>query len=360
MATAIFDVLAANKIARGVPLGPTRATTTTLELNAAFLELISEEPVVEAKVLLEEWAIYCIGSRWGGSTLNPEDHLVVLSTLVFFFSSGLREIIIIQENLMKDSVDDKGCNMTVDQVMRVVPQMRDKMRKTLAEAALGRRLTDEEELVLLMDNTFPYALKDFSPWSYLHCVKLSTPSRILPQPLDLPHARVLALRAHFMANETCAGRIAADGVPLVHFVGGSWVATGAAFHHGAAHCIKVFDVRLAYKMMSALDCHFHLNPITEEHLNIAPDRDYVNDYGRRYDYLVLREAKNTKYGFNVEAFMELHRRATAYCLKHDGKRRETWDTIFPSPAHERENMRLLEGYDAKWKIGKVDWYTTRL
>lgn len=175
MATAILDVLAANKVAKGVPLGPTSLAwkigslikstkagpdqagyhPTTIELNAAFLELVSEEPVGEAKVLLEEWAICCIGSHWGGSDLNAQDHLSILSVLVLFVSSGVQEIICILDQSTHSSEHYDGGLANCEPVLRIVQRMRDKVRKTLAEAEIGRSLTDEEELVLLIGNVMP-------------------------------------------------------------------------------------------------------------------------------------------------------------------------------------------------------------
>lgn len=178
MATAILDVLEANKTIRGVSRGPSSLAwkigslikstrlhprpenhktyhPTTIELNAAFLEMISEEPPNEAKALLEEWAIYCIGSYWGGSTLDPQGHLAVLTALFFFVSSGVQEIIQIQEDSIKDQGNGSGGLPNGEQVLRAVQKMRDNTRQALAEATLGRRLTDEGEIVFLMDNTLP-------------------------------------------------------------------------------------------------------------------------------------------------------------------------------------------------------------
>lgn len=38
-----------------------------------------------------------------------------------------------------------------------------------------------------------------------------------------------------------------------------------------------------YKMMSPFNYHGYLNPITEEHLHMEPDRDLVKAYGRMFN-----------------------------------------------------------------------------
>lgn len=128
---------------------------TTLGSNAAFLELISEVAPAEAKVLLEEWAIYCIGSHWGGSALNPLNYHAVLTALVFFISSKFQVIMKMQEESIRGFGDATSHLMNSEQVLRKVHQIRNKIHQTLVKAVLGRKLTDEEGLILLMDNTLP-------------------------------------------------------------------------------------------------------------------------------------------------------------------------------------------------------------
>lgn len=112
---------------------------------------------------------------------------------------------------------------------------------------------------------------------------------------------------------------------------------------------------------TTLNYHGHLNPITKSHVDsgIAPNPHLVEEYGRMYDYALLREAKDQKKAFQIERFMELHRRATEYWLKQGGRKRERWDTVFISPRDEMENLMLLVEWERKWGIMKVNGCTVR-
>lgn len=106
------------------------------------------------------------------------------------------------------------------------------------------------------------------------------------------------------------------------------------------------------KTLTTLDWYRHLNPITEAILEIAPNPNKVEHFSRMLTYALLREAKDSKKEFEIERFMELHRRATEYWVKEGGKKRENWDAVFISPEAERTNARLVRLYDRKWGIGK--------
>lgn len=113
MANAIFDLLAANQITRGIPIGPSSLAwkieslikntdslsdnesyhSTTTELNAAFLEFISQQTALEVASLLREWATFFNRSSWGASGLDPEDLLAVLDTLVNYIKMGLENLL---------------------------------------------------------------------------------------------------------------------------------------------------------------------------------------------------------------------------------------------------------------------------
>ena len=104
------------------------------------------------------------------------------------------------------------------------------------------------------------------------------------------------------------------------------------------------------KIFTTLDWHGHLNLIAEAILEIAPNPSKLARYSRMYTYALLREAKDPKKEFEVERFLELHRRATEYWVKEDGKKRENWDAVFISPEAEKKNLKLLRLYERVWGI----------
>lgn len=169
MASAIFDVIAETQIARGVPLGPSslgwkidlliKKTTlfsshdgyysSTIILNAAFLELVSQQMSTEEIALLETWASHFITTRYGACDLNPGDHLAVLNALVDFIELGLKDLQRLgEENERFEQVE--AFSRDRHGILLLVHEMRITTWRTLTVAALGRPLTDEEELVLLM------------------------------------------------------------------------------------------------------------------------------------------------------------------------------------------------------------------
>jgi hypothetical protein len=115
---------------------------------------------------------------------------------------------------------------------------------------------------------------------------------------------------------------------------------------------KVAPTKTLRKTPTTLDWHGHLNPITEAILEIPPNPTKVKHFNRMLTYALLREAKDPKKEFEVERFVELHRRATEYWVREGGKKRENWDAVFISPEAERSNARLVRLYDRRWGIGK--------
>lgn len=118
--------------------------------------------------------------------------------------------------------------------------------------------------------------------------------------------------------------------------------------------VLVVTPTISCKKFTTLDWYGHLNPITETILEMEPDAHNVELFSRMHTYALLREAKDPKKEFEVERFMELHRRATEYWVSESGKRRENWDTVYISPDDERRNARFVRLYDRKWGIGKGD------
>ncbi|KAE8446986.1 hypothetical protein EG329_011468 [Mollisiaceae sp. DMI_Dod_QoI] len=172
MANAIFNLLATNQIARGLPLGPSSLAwkigslfkaigavlnqddyhPTTIELNAAFLELISAQPHTEAKTLLEEWA-FCSNGNHSRRSHPNQDHLAVLEALVSYILSGLYDVSSMNEGSIKNSIEQDEVSKKSHQVVLMVQRMRNRVQKIVMEAALGRAMTEEEELVMLVERT---------------------------------------------------------------------------------------------------------------------------------------------------------------------------------------------------------------
>ncbi|KUJ19640.1 uncharacterized protein LY89DRAFT_666510 [Mollisia scopiformis] len=162
MANAMFDVLPANQSARGIPIEPsslafkigslTKSTNsslysaryypTTIQHNAAFLEFVSHQTALEARVSLEDWASYLNQTQWERTKLDPQDIFAVLDALVCCVKSGLENSLRIQRSYRDEN-----------QILFLVQQMRIKILRCLGKADLGREMADEEELVMLMQRT---------------------------------------------------------------------------------------------------------------------------------------------------------------------------------------------------------------
>ena len=164
--------MCSNQQYRGFPLGPSSLAfqirsliqtaillsnhdnehPTTLELNAAFLELVSQHNGRDIASLLKEWAMFLNSGQWGVTRLVLYDSDMLLNALVDYIKTGLSELI---EMYGKNSVSvEQGIEFSrrVEGILRLIQGMRNKARKTLVERDLGRRMTDEEELVWLMES----------------------------------------------------------------------------------------------------------------------------------------------------------------------------------------------------------------
>jgi hypothetical protein len=174
MAHAISSVIKSNstEIYRGLPLGPSSLaysisslikTTislsnhdshhpTTIELNSAFLELVSQQQAMDIASLLKEWATYFNSSQWGETRLDPYDEGMVLDALVGYIKDGLSELVRMHEQSCISGEQREVFSKSVDRVLRLVQGMRNRASRTLIESRLGRRMTDEEELVWLIEH----------------------------------------------------------------------------------------------------------------------------------------------------------------------------------------------------------------
>ncbi|KUJ19656.1 uncharacterized protein LY89DRAFT_457542 [Mollisia scopiformis] len=86
---------------------------------------------------------------------------------------------------------------------------------------------------------------------------------------------------------------------------------------------KMEEERIALaRAQTTLDFYGHLKALDKVHLDMKPDPTLVDEFGRMFTYALLREAKDPKKVFQIERFVELHRRATEFWFKYGEKRRE--------------------------------------
>lgn len=174
MASAVSSVIAptSNPVTRGVPLGPSSLAyhigslikntisvsnhdschPTTIELNSAFLELVSQQQARHISSLLKEWAMYFNASQWGETRLDPYDEGRVLNALVGYIKEGLDGLVRMYEQSCTSMEQRDSLLGDVNSILRLMHGMRIRANKTLMESRLERGLTDEEELVWLIEH----------------------------------------------------------------------------------------------------------------------------------------------------------------------------------------------------------------
>jgi hypothetical protein len=89
-----------------------------------------------------------------------------------------------------------------------------------------------------------------------------------------------------------------------------------------------------------------IRPLQAYQMNIRPNPQNVDHFGRMYTRELVREAERGRGDF--ELFMELHRRAAKTHLK--GHERYDWDGNIENSQFTNANAVFLRDYDRKWGI----------
>ena len=89
-----------------------------------------------------------------------------------------------------------------------------------------------------------------------------------------------------------------------------------------------------------------IRPLQPYQMNIKPDPQKADHFGRMYTFELVREAKRRIGDF--ELFIELHRRAAK---NHgEGRKRLGWDDYLDNYQFTNANAVFLRNYDRKWDI----------